>query len=187
MFKAGIFLSCFPSMIHYFCHIGEDNTKCPQQAGALCSILLDRHLPQPPLSLTFFSWRNSGSQSGRGCHVDVAVPRNKLGLLTFLAPLSKDISATFQGHAAAGSSCERHTCCPSSSCWPSLFQADYANNTRFCHWLLHIYVLVVSRYGRLSGTPACMHVSSALLRKAKHFNEIETETSLLFALGNSTL
>lgn len=91
MFKAGIFLSCFPSMIHYFCHIGEDNTKCPQQAGALCSILLDRHLPQPPLSLTFFSWRNSGSQSGRGCHVDVAVPRNKLGLSTFLAPLSKDM------------------------------------------------------------------------------------------------
>lgn len=57
-----------PASFPFFCGIKEPVTKCPRQAGALFSILLNHgHVPQSLFSLPFTFVAKVGSQLARGC------------------------------------------------------------------------------------------------------------------------
>lgn len=65
-----------------------------------------------------------------------------------------------------------------------LSQVDCANNTGFCHWLFHTYVLAVSRYGRLSHSPACVHLLPMLNARRRNISTKQTETKPAYPLGS---
>lgn len=133
----------------------DDMPQCARKwAGAEYLTLLNHpHLPECLSSLI-------GSQSERASVTPPWCDCTQAEWVTKPCPCMSPLARLSWEVLPPGSRCKKHRPNRPEISFAIPFQADCANNLSFCQWLLHIYALVASRYGRLSHSPACIHLLS---------------------------